>query len=232
MSALFFGLSTLDLQYLIPSHPQPNTKSKTETANIEIGGPATNAAITFAHLYGTSTLASVIGQHPLTHYFNQQFQHFHLKHIDLSPTYASLPTIASVFTSKDNGDRSIITNKPPAPDISHELINTLLQTEIQIVLVDGFYMEAAIRLATLAQEKGITVILDGGSWKAEMEHLLPYVNIAICSADFHLPDGYPALANYFRQTGIRHFAITRWEKAPLYLNQMGSRAVYRSSLYR
>ena len=28
MNALFFGLTTLDIQYLIPTHPQPNSKTK------------------------------------------------------------------------------------------------------------------------------------------------------------------------------------------------------------
>ena len=216
MSALFFGLSTLDIQYLIPSHPLPNSKAKTETANMEIGGPATNAAITFAHLDGSADLATVIGNNPLSTYFKQQFQSFHLSHTDLAPAHPELPTIASVFTSKDNGDRSIITNKPPQPEIDTDLVEQLLRPEIKLILVDGFYMGAAIKLAQLAKEKGIPVVLDGGSWKSGMDQLFPFIDIAICSSDYQLPYGYPLLKDYMKNNDIFHFAITNGENPIAY----------------
>ena len=183
---------------------------------MEIGGPATNAAITYAHLSGSANLATLIGQHPLTTYFEQQFRLYRLTHTDICPGHPLLPTIASVFTSTDNGDRSIITNKPAVPQISPNLVSQLLKFNPQLVLVDGFYMQTAIQLAQEARKAGIPVVLDGGSWKTDMEKLLPHVDIAICSADFHLPENYPGISVYFREMGIQHYAITHGEQPIFY----------------
>jgi sugar/nucleoside kinase (ribokinase family) len=56
------------------------------------------------------------------------------------------------------------------------------------VLIDGHQMTVSEQIAKLAREQEITVVMDGGSWKPGLEKVLPYVDYAICSANFYPPD--------------------------------------------
>ena len=51
-NGLFLGLTTIDIQYFVDSFPASNVKVKTHPPEIMVGGPATNAAVAFAHLNG------------------------------------------------------------------------------------------------------------------------------------------------------------------------------------
>ncbi|HEY9844600.1 MAG TPA: PfkB family carbohydrate kinase, partial [Candidatus Caenarcaniphilales bacterium] len=64
---LFVGLVTLDLVYLTAGLSSRNQKIVASDYTVAAGGPATNAAVTFAHLGNQATLTGVIGTHPVTH---------------------------------------------------------------------------------------------------------------------------------------------------------------------
>ena len=66
MKGLFVGLNTIDLQFMVKESSVPNTKIKAENYCLHVGGPATNAAVAFAHLGGNATLLTSIGQHQFT----------------------------------------------------------------------------------------------------------------------------------------------------------------------
>ena len=60
-------------------------------------------------------------------------------------------------------------------------------TDADALLVDGHHPTLALRAAREARERGIPVVLDAGSWKPVLRDLLPYVDIAACSATFTSP---------------------------------------------
>lgn len=212
---LFLGLSTLDLQFSLPSYPRSNTKQKADQAQVAVGGPAANAAATFQHLGGTAHLFSVVGQHALTPVFLQDVQDYGLHLTDLSPTHGAFPPLASILTSADNGDRTIVSTRVPPPKLEvSRLWDQLEGLEAQVILLDGFYLPAALELAKWGRPRGIPVVLDGGSWKQGLETLLPWVDVAICSADFRVPSGN--VMDYLGSMGIAHIAITRGANAISY----------------
>jgi len=101
----------------------------------------------------------------------------------------------------------------------------------QIVEVDGHQMQACRQWAAAARAQGAHVVLDGGSWKPGTEELLPQVDTAICSADFHPPgcaSEDEAIA-FLAAAGVRQIAIThgaaavRWARG----DERGSLAVPR-----
>jgi sugar/nucleoside kinase (ribokinase family) len=55
------------------------------------------------------------------------------------------------------------------------------------VLVDGHHLAAGVAVAAAARERGVPVLLDGGSWKPGLDALLAQVDHAVLSADFALP---------------------------------------------
>lgn len=184
---------------------------------MEVGGPATNAAITFAHLGGNSHLLSLIGQHQFTSFIEQELQQYHVTLTDLSPAATQLPTISSIVTTP-GGQRAILTTRSSSTSSMKDTTWIARWSDYDIVLVDGFHMDTCCTVAQQARQCGIPVVLDGGSWKEGMERLLPWVDIAICSEQFRVPDGgdEEGVLAYLARQGVRCRAITRGERPILY----------------
>lgn len=184
---LFVGLATVDMQYLVDAPPARDAKTPARDFLMATGGPATNAAVTFAHLGGQARLLTRIGRHSLTSFMTGDLARYGVDVIDLAPDSTSLPTVSSVISAPATGERTIVTHRP-AHDLPIDAgtIDAALR-DVDIVLVDGHHMAVAIAVATEASRRGITVVLDGGSWKAGMADLLPAVDIAICSESFRPP---------------------------------------------
>ncbi len=75
-------------------------------------------------------------------------------------------------------------------------------------------------IAQMAKAKNIPVVIDGGSWKPGFEQVLPFVDYAICSANFYPPNcqtGEEVFA-YLGQFDILHIAITHGQKPIEYLS--------------
>jgi sugar/nucleoside kinase (ribokinase family) len=72
-------------------------------------------------------------------------------------------------------------------------------------------MATAIDVAGRARHRGITTVLDGGSWKPGTDQLLACIDAAICSADFRPPgcETPHAVAAFLRGFGVRAVAISR-----------------------
>ena len=217
---LFIGLTTIDIQYFVESFPSSNRKVKTATPDILVGGPATNASVVFAHLNGVASLASAKGKNSFSAFINKDFTSTNIEHFDLVGLQNINPVIASVITSKVNGDRNIFTHHPNLilPDITPEEL--FKQVDPQIVLLDGFYPEFSLECARIAKNKGIPVILDCGSWKPQYIELLDFTDVAICSEDFY-PEGCinSFQVMYFLQTkNIEKIAISRGGKSILFID--------------
>jgi sugar/nucleoside kinase (ribokinase family) len=206
---LFVGLATLDLVYEVDHVPAANQKIHARSQQLYVGGPATNAAITFAHLGGEAALAAAVGRHPLATVLHQEFRSFGVRLADLAPAFDDLPSISSIAVDADaqrtvvsaNAARIVAAAVEPDPELCRAA---------QIVLVDGHPMQACQRWAAAARGHGAHVVLDGGSWKQGTDALLACVDTAICSADFHPPGCATETETlaYLAATGVRQIAIT------------------------
>ncbi|WP_299405510.1 PfkB family carbohydrate kinase [Acaryochloris sp. IP29b_bin.148] len=189
-SGLFIGLSTLDMIYLAAGPPQANQKLVAQDSLIAAGGPATNAAATFAHLGNTTHLLSALGQHPITQLMRSDLASIgpSIYLADLTPSHTQSPPVSSIVVTQRTGERAIISlnaqRQIAQPDqIPQDLWEKLNTTDI--ILMDGHQIPVSLAIAKQATD--IPTVLDGGSWKPGLESVLPYINYAICSADFHPP---------------------------------------------
>jgi len=216
---LFAGLLTLDVHHLLPEYPLVNTKGWADHTELYAGGPAANAAVTFAHLGGVARLYTVAGRSWLADTIRDDLGRHGVELIDLSPDRTEPPPVSSILST--GYDRTVITS--PAPAGTDRLPDGLPESA-NILLVDGHFPHLAMSAATEARSHGITVVLDGGSWKPVLPELLPLVDVAVCSADFHPPgtttldEAIEALAH----SGIRRCAVTRGEKAVVFRDERGS----------
>ncbi len=211
MKGLFVGLNTIDLQFLIKDFPKSNTKIKALKYGMYAGGPATNAAIAFAHLGGKSILLTLIGNHYFADFVKQELTELKVEVIELASKSTILPPFATIWTNESNGDRSICSFHNEQQDISLNGFEMYNIQEYDIILLDGFYMNINSQIALAAKELNKTVVLDAGSWKKGIESLLLCVDIAICSADFYPPGCFTTddVCDYLINKGLTHFAITR-----------------------
>lgn len=219
-NGLFIGMVTLDLVYLSAKLPGNNQKIVASDYTVAAGGPATNAAVTFSYLGNQAQIMGVVGTHPITHLIRADLESHGVTIADLDPTTIKPPPIASIVVTQSTGDRAVISLDAPKMGISSNQLPTALDMGVDLVLIDGHQMTAGDVIAQSAKNNNIPVVIDGGSWKPGFEKILPFVDYAICSANFYPPgcSSSEEVIAYLAATGIPHIAITQGEKPILYFS--------------
>jgi sugar/nucleoside kinase (ribokinase family) len=196
---------TVDLAYVVAEIPGPNQKVSATRQELTAGGPAANAAVTFSLLGGEASLITAIGRHALAAIAWEDLERHGVRVHDLAASPDALPAVSSICVHAGTGDRTVVSANAASLSASLDKFDPEALAGKDILLVDGHHMPLCIAAAKAAKEQGITVVLDGGSWKEGMSDLLPLVDIAICSEDFSpVPDG------------VRKVAITRGGKPILW----------------
>jgi sugar/nucleoside kinase (ribokinase family) len=218
---LFVGLVTLDLIYLAESPPKNNQKLVAADYTMTAGGPATNAAVTFSHLGNQATVLGVIGSHPMTQLIKGDLANYKVAITDLNPTTQNAPPVSSIIVTQATGERAVISINAVKTQASSQSITPDILQNVALVLIDGHQMTVGNQIAQMAKAKNIPVAIDGGSWKLGFDKVLPYVDYALCSANFYPPNCHTEdeVFTYLSRVGIPHIAITHGEKPIRYLQQ-------------
>ncbi|MBU7587051.1 MAG: sugar kinase [Nostoc sp. TH1S01] len=216
---LFVGLVTLDLIYLADAAPQNNQKLVAADYTVAAGGPATNAAVTFAHLGNYATILGVVGSHPMTQLIYSDLENYRVAIADLDPNKPTPSPVSSIIVSQATGERAVISINAVKTQASNASISGNILQDIDIVLIDGHQMEVGKAIAQAAKAENIPVVIDGGSWKPGFEEILPFVDYAVCSANFSPPNCHAEVEviDYLCRFGIRHIAITHGDQPITYL---------------
>lgn len=214
MNGLFVGLTTLDIIYLADHFPHSNEKIVALDQTIAAGGPATNAAITFQKFGHQGTLLSMIGNHPISQLVCAELEDCSLSVFDLSPYHREPPPTSSIIVNKTTGERAVISINAIKFQAKADKLSLEILQDIDIILIDGHQMAVSQVVAQEANFRNIPIVIDGGSWKPGFDKILPYVEYAICSANFYPPNCYDFkdVFNYLQQFDIPYIAITNGEK--------------------
>ncbi len=204
---LFVGLCTKDILYYTDDLPAHNHKSKTEDFAVYIGGPAANAAITYAALGGDATLATCLGDGTESRAMIEELNGYGVKVLNYSE-YETVPNTACIVVSSD-GKRTILSGQH-----KFEVNQTYDLSDYDFVLFDCNQQEISLDiLAGLDVPIGKTVILDAGSLKPNIEKFLERADIVIASEDFKDAAGNTI---FEMNCDAAHKAITRGERPVLY----------------
>ena len=225
-TGIFVGLSTVDVIYSVFEGPKLNQKVAARSQQVLVGGPATNAAITFAHLGGKSIAVSPVGLHPLSAVIREELRHLDVEHLDLTPESQEPPPISSIWVD-DIGHRSVVSANTVGRVIPAGNPDSVELSVAGVLMVDGHAMQACQEWARRAKSYGVPVVLDAGSWKAGTERLLSSVDVAVCSADF-LPPRCSAeddVISFIRETGVKSIAITHGADPIRYFSETGPGAI-------
>ena len=184
---LFVGLATVDLSYQVDQIPWRNQKISVPAQLITAGGPATNAAATFAFLGGRTTLVTAVGSHALAAVIRSDLARLSIRLHDMARGRRESPPVSSVTVHRASGDRTVVSANAAVFSTVNAEFDPKWLRGVSIVEVDGQYMPLCIAAARAACERGIPVVLDSGSWKPGMPKLLPFLDTVICSGDFRPP---------------------------------------------
>jgi sugar/nucleoside kinase (ribokinase family) len=215
---LFIGLATLDIIYFTEKIPAQNEKIVALDDTIAAGGPASNAAVTFAYLGNQASLLTIIGNHPISNLIKSDLTNHKVQIYDLEPQKLSSPAVSSILVTKNTGNRAVISLNATKYQAKIEQIPANILDDIDIILIDGHQRLISVELAKQAKLKNIPVVIDGGSWKQGFDQFLPYVDYAICSANFTPPNcqSQEDILNYLEEMQIKNIAITQGEKPIIY----------------
>jgi sugar/nucleoside kinase (ribokinase family) len=207
---LFVGLATIDIIHGVARMPSSNEKITATAQALAGGGPAANAAVTFAHRGGRATLASVVGRHRLTEIIRADMDVCGVRIMDAAPERDEPPPVSVIAVSAGSGDRSVVAHYAEAGDVDvpDELLD--LAQRCDVVLVDGHHPVLAAAAVDAARRSGRRTVLDGGRWRPSVEALLPGIDVAVCSADFRPPGcrDDSDVFGYLTRWGVRWAAVT------------------------
>ena len=221
---LFVGMTTLDFIYLSERYPQANQKVVARDYLTAAGGPATNAAVAFSYFGNQGKLLSVVGQHSLTQLIRADLEDYSVEIVDLMLQKTTPPSVSSIIVTAATGERSVISINAQKFQANDSQIPQDILRGIDIVLIDGHQMEVSLVLALAAKKQEIPVVIDGGSWKPGFEKILPFIDYAICSANFYPPQcrNSEDVFDYLQNMNISQIAITRGEQ-PIQYFERGKR---------
>lgn len=191
VTALCCGLTTIDVTQVVERVPGPDEKLVARSVSVDVGGPAANAARTAAALGARTTLVTALGPGPLADLARAALAAAGVRVVDVAADDAG-PAVSTVLVTAATGERAVVSTNAVGRAV-HAFPPEVLDG-VGALLVDAHLLAVQVPLARAARERGVVVLLDGGSWKPGLEGLLPHVDVALVSADLTVPGHADTLA--------------------------------------
>ena len=216
--ALFIGRSVLDVSALVEDFPGPDGKVRALANDVIPGGSALNAAVTFAHLGGTASLATSLGAAgPMRAHLTSDLSARNVTVHDIcdDPDY-EIP-LSTVVSTRSLGTRMIVNGAgDDCESVSSR--NDLILAGADLIQLDQYERHfVAAHGAALRAFEG-PIILDAGGWKDWSPDFLRLADIPIVSEVF-CPDGASAFAGMCAELGISRWAMTRGERGVVWYDR-------------
>ncbi|ANZ37269.1 carbohydrate kinase [Lentzea guizhouensis] len=175
-AVLCVGLTTLDVTQRVTDFPAPGEKVRSLSAHLAPGGPAAGAARAVAALGGSAALLTALGADALG-----EFVRAALEPVQVTAVEGTTP-VSMVVVRDADGERTVVSRNASVPVEAPDLSDLLAAADV--VLLDGHHDGLVIPVAQQAKAAGLPVVLDAGSWKPVLDHLLPLVDVAACASGF------------------------------------------------
>jgi sugar/nucleoside kinase (ribokinase family) len=177
-AGLFIGLTTFDLVHYVESFPRADEKIQATARWTGAGGPAANAAATFAALGGRATLLTAIGGGPIAKAALADLTGLGVEITDLA-TDDDLPISSAVADS--SGQRTVVSLNAKGRDQEAMVERLPHLGAVDVVCIDSHYPALSrAALAALAEPRP-PVVLDPGSGKPHLDQLMDESDHVIAS---------------------------------------------------
>lgn len=208
-SGTFIGICSLDTIYYVDAFPAPDQKCRAHDKRIMAGGMAANAAAAFSQLGGKSHLVSCFGETFPAQTALHDLQSLGVKITDNGCPDYDFPT-STIISNVISQERAVISSPKTATETNNK--TPLHSANLgDIVMIDGFFPDIALPLLKRCRELNIPVVWDADKWRSDdYIDFLPYIDIAICSRDFHPPGcrNEEQVFSFFKDNDIARYAMT------------------------
>jgi sugar/nucleoside kinase (ribokinase family) len=178
MRGLFVGLTTADVIHYVDKFPEPDEKIQAQAAWVGAGGPAANAAATFAALGGDATLISALGNSVLADMARRDLtEQSGVSVVDLSP---SGDIATSVVLVNDVGQRIVTSLNAAGFDQRRMVASLESPPNADVVCIDSHY-PALVAAVAEHLDDAMPVVFDPGSDKPQVDALFERSNHIIAS---------------------------------------------------
>lgn len=209
VKGLFAGLTGLDITYYQNEFPDENFKSKTNEYQTFVGGPAANAAITYAILGGNATLVTCLGNSTIAKAIKLELtQDYQVNVIDVAEEMNGLPSISSVLVNMEKATRTIWSGQPQF-SIPVGIEYDAIISDADFCLSDCNLPEVTVELLKKCRQQQKKIVLDSGSWKTHFPICLPLADEIIASVNCKPQEG--DLLTYIKDTDVKRIAVTDGE---------------------
>lgn len=223
-AAVFVGLCTLDVVQLVDRVPGANEKVTSREQVVAAGGPAANAAAAYAHVGGAATLVTGLGAHPMAVGARADLGALGVEVVDLAADRTEAPAVSNIMVTAATGERAVVSSNAAGYELAVPADVGRLLGAAAAVEVDGHHMALGTAIARAARGLGRRTVLDAGSWKDGTDELLPWIDVAVCSADFR-PPGTASPQDVLRHLharGVRWAAVSRGAEPVLWSGPDGT----------
>lgn len=201
---VFVGLATLDVIHRITRPPEPNEKVTASAQFVAAGGPAANAAVTFAALGGGAILVTALGDDPVADLIRADLAAYGVDVIDAAAGTTRAVPVSAVSVVESTGDRSVVSLDAVTSDAAPPGGLGDLMAAADVVLVDGHHpriARAAVRHAAACDTR---IVVDAGRWKPVMSDIVAYATDMVCSGYFRTPGSQdsPSTAAELLRAGV------------------------------
>ena len=219
MHGLFIGRATVDLIQQVERFPGADDKAVAAGTALTGGGPALNAAITFAHLSaplgGRATLMARVGRdNPLSDLLREECARHGVELIDLAGDPEFRPSVSGVLSARDYGTRCCVTG-PEAGAGGLAAVGLPDLAGVDVILLDQFQPDFLRAHAGQLRRARADVVLDGGSWKPWSAEVLQLARLPVVSERFLEGHAAPA-AEVLAGHGFARFAVTHGARGVSY----------------
>ncbi|MGP0050671.1 MAG: PfkB family carbohydrate kinase, partial [Solirubrobacteraceae bacterium] len=167
MKAIFVGLTTFDVVQYVDEFPQPDAKIQALGSWVGAGGPAANAAITFATLGGEAELITALGDSFAATTARRDLEASRVRVHDAA--LGGSCAISSVVVDA-SGRRTVVSTNAGG----FERLTAVTQPldDASLVLVDGHHSHTALPVLDQAVKLGLPIVLDAGSRRPAIDAFL------------------------------------------------------------
>jgi sulfofructose kinase len=210
---LVIGHPYIDHILITPTFPQGNEKVLLTDCVVSYGGNAVTAGF-FCALHNVEThLICPVGTDPHGTVFTDWIRKAGIK---LYPRWAKKSSLSFIHPNQ-KGERAIARFRDATYENGfHEHLDV---SGFAAVHIDGHQHQAALHYARLAQERGILVSFDGGTYRGEQtEELLPHIRVGVVSELFCQQMGKTPMETlrHLEKSGCEVGAVTLGERGTLW----------------
>ena len=179
------GACVADTLYTLDGFPIEDTKKRAVVSRQVGGGPVATGLVAASKLGCNSAYLGNLSEDTAGKFLEQDFEHYNVNTdavVRYGTEYRSFTSC--IWLNQEKGSRTCVFDKGTLPSYQISEKGRNLLQQVNLLMVDGNDMEAAIEGAKIVHAAGGKVLYDAGGLYENVEKLLPHVDVLIPSAEF------------------------------------------------